>query len=104
MSTGSISYEVGSMLPAIFLSLGLSFSAYPQPASNQINLLINVLDEENLVNILIYNIKGEIIKSIRTNPLKKEVQLDATSLGDGLYMVQLNQADQIYLGKIIIQK
>ena len=82
----------------------LFFSAYPQPASSHLTLQLMVIDDTNVMNLVIYNMNGRIIKNMSIDPLTKQLPIDIAEFTSGLYLVRLNQANQAYHGKLLIQK
>jgi hypothetical protein len=82
----------------------LFFSAYPQPASSHLTLQLMAIDDINVMNLVIYNMNGKIIKSISVDPSTKQLPIDITDFTNGLYLVRLNQAEQAYHGRLLIQK
>ena len=82
----------------------LFFSAYPQPASSHLTLQLMAIDDTNMMNLVIYNMNGRIIKNISIDPTIKQLPLDITDFTNGLYLVRLVQANQAFNGKLLIQK
>ncbi|MCF6349824.1 MAG: T9SS type A sorting domain-containing protein [Flavobacteriaceae bacterium] len=62
----------------------LGFSAYPNPVKD--NLFLNA--NENIINVSIYNVIGQEVKSLQPNSL--EATIDMSDLNSGAYFVKVN--------------
>lgn len=82
----------------------LYFSAYPQPATTHLTLQLMGIDDTSIMNLVIYNINGKVVKSISIDPKTKLLPIDLTPFTNGLYLVRLNQAEQAFHGRLLIQK
>ena len=76
---------------------------YPNPATDYTNLTINAA-EEGIFNLMIVDMAG---KSIQTKKLEltageNTVNLDLSSITNGVYMVSLNKVSLIINKKLII--
>jgi hypothetical protein len=76
---------------------------YPNPASNQLNILNLGIGENNLINI--YNQLGEIVfsKSISTNG-NSSASVEIDNLPNGLYTVEVSNNSKRFTSKISIIK
>jgi hypothetical protein len=82
----------------------LFFSAYPQPASSHLTLQLMAIDDTSIMNLVIYNMNGKVIRSISIDPKTKQLPVDISAFTNGLYLVRLNQAAQAFHGRLLIQK
>ena len=76
---------------------------YPNPATDYTNLTINAA-EEGIFNLMIVDMAG---KSIQTKKLEltageNTVNLDLSSITNGVYMVSLNKGSLIINKKLIV--
>jgi len=78
-----------------------TFSFYPNPASNIVNLSIEDSNNEDLT-LSIYNVIGTLVKSetLKQNTL----QINIGDLSNGVYMVSLKTNDMTENKKLIIQR
>ncbi|NVO03300.1 MAG: T9SS type A sorting domain-containing protein [Bacteroidetes bacterium] len=78
------------------------FSAFPNPASDGINIQLNQLVGNNY-SLQLVNFLGEIVYS--KNKLSQQTQyIETNNLSDGLYFIQLKTDKSISSKKIIIKK
>jgi PKD repeat protein len=78
------------------------FSAFPNPASDGINIQLNQLVGNNY-SLQLVNLLGEIVYS--KNKLSQQTQyIETNNLSDGLYFIQLKTDKSISSKKIIIKK
>ena len=83
----------------------MEVTVYPNPASNEINFILN--DNTHPVSkITIYDIVGKEI-FVENQILQAGLlnyKINSSSLKPGLYLYKINQENQIYSGKLIITK
>jgi hypothetical protein len=84
--------------PTLYLSL------YPQPATNEVNFQFSPVDAKSPLNFIIYNMKGEVVKSQTFDANNRELSLDVSQFPAGLYVVRLNQLHFVCQEKFVIQK
>lgn len=104
---GSFSYsnevEVNFALPMEF-SLGQN---YPNPFNPNTSISFT-LDENAPVSLTIYNIVGELVKSIISNEMKEagsyEIHFDASELPSGTYIYTLRQGERVASKKMTLIK
>jgi hypothetical protein len=77
------------------------FLLYPNPSDG--NLTIEILNPNNgsVNNIFIYNSIGSLVWQKNTSDAK--INIDASSLAKGIYLVKMVSGDKILTAKIIIQ-
>lgn len=74
---------------------------YPNPTSQNINIATN----EFVTNIEIINSQGQIIYNINENPAKDiNLNINISSLANGMYVVKVHTSSKIYTEKVIIKK
>lgn len=82
-----------------------SISAYPNPASDFINLSVE-LEEASSVTIEVVNILGAVVSTIETQNLASGTyynELDLTDLTDGVYFIKTTVNDAVEMTKIVVQ-
>lgn len=72
-------------------------SIYPNPATN--TLYVNCLSQEDIVQIDIYNISGQISKSL--TPSVKTPSIDISELPKGTYIIVLSSKKKVYRERFI---
>ena len=81
-----------------------NFLAYPNPLLDQLTIEAN-LEEAGPLQIAIYNIQGQLVKSIvnekKTNTLNQLFQVDVADLDNGMYFIQMTSNDYMGSQKII---
>jgi len=75
---------------------------YPNPASNMVNL--EILDLKNITGISIINQMGQIIKVLSINEDITTLQIDVTSLTNGMYTLNINAGGKTYAKKFTVIK
>lgn len=73
-----------------------SFNVYPNPTSGNFTLLTN--EKENML-VQIKDLRGTIVKSFIFND---EIQIDATSWSNGIYLISISTSKNVSTKKIII--
>ncbi len=73
----------------------LDFNYYPNPASD----VINVNAQGNIQKIELYNINGQVVKSIEPN--NEKATLDISTLPNGLYLMKVQNDKSVKTVKII---
>ncbi len=85
----------------------LKFDAYPNPfvVSSRIEF---TAAEDALVNVELFNVKGEFVKSIFSGNVrgheKNQIQLDGSELAQGVYLCKLSTETETKFIKLILQK
>jgi hypothetical protein len=74
----------------------------PNPTSNEVTLKYTCVSNER-TSALIYNYKGEQVKSIEMDCRAGEntTLVDLSDLSDGIYFVILNSAEEVYKAKLV---
>jgi hypothetical protein len=78
-----------------------SLKIYPNPANETINLLFD-RSVNDLVKVQIINISGVEVFSLSLVPSGRKVQLDASGLAGGIYIINIQAKDFTTNGKAII--
>lgn len=84
---------------------GLTIEAYPNPASERLNILISS-EDGNIANINLIDITGKIVQSINSYNLssgKNSIQLRTGNLPSGTYILKVNTNETIKSKKIFIK-
>jgi Carbohydrate family 9 binding domain-like/Glycosyl hydrolase family 99/Secretion system C-terminal sorting domain len=79
-----------------------SFVLMPNPITDgQVTLILPNLDGE--ASVAIYNTQGMMIYQGSTKIINQESQLDLSSIKAGLYSIQLQKSNQVFIQKIVVQ-
>ncbi len=70
---------------------------YPNPAND----FIKIKHKKAINNITIYNVTGQIIKTVKVN--NNDTKIDITNLSSGLYSIKISTEEESILKKIIVQ-
>jgi hypothetical protein len=83
---------------------GISFSTYPNPADDQVNIRFNLPVSSN-VTLNIYDISGKLIRSENKGTLSGEQKLllDVSQLNAGMYRIELITNSGTSNSKIIVR-
>ena len=78
---------------------------YPNPAKDSVKINF-IAEEKQEVEVLIYNLNGSIVKSVKTNNSvgMNNMDIDLSDLQSGQYIVTINNGDKIVNSKLIIAK
>jgi hypothetical protein len=105
-TTASCNKETGeNQLPMI--EQVFDFSVFPNPASDLINLQLHGADETAAYFVRIFDMSGRMVVSKRLNMIQEAgntLQLDATELKDGLYLIQIINGENTHSKRIVISK
>ena len=83
--------------------LSASINLYPNPARGILNLEVKNMDKEDL-SVDIVNLNGQVIFSKRFNNTGQLVnKIDVSNYSKGIYFVKVKNANELKVGKIIIQ-
>ncbi len=77
-----------------------NFTIFPNPTLDYLNLSFSGFDNENLVQLNIYNNLGEVVKKLTTNP-RQISRVDLSDLPNGMYEIQLVHESKIIAKKFI---
>lgn len=76
-------------------------SIYPNPASNEINILLEKIDPDLLSIINIFNLTGQLVYSIEMN-LKSKQKIVIDGLTRGCYILKISNKKFQFMGKLNI--
>ncbi|MFM9945142.1 MAG: PKD domain-containing protein [Bacteroidia bacterium] len=76
-------------------------SIYPNP--NKGNFTITIEEPKSDISIAVYNLLGEVIKLIETNPLKSTYSVDLP-VANGIYLVKITNGGMIFTQKVTVNK
>ncbi len=79
---------------------------YPNPATNDLNFIINTSKSEN-IDIILVNTLGQTVKHLVRNNLTvgyNQINTDISQLPIGTYFYQIKTDDKILKGKVVITK
>jgi hypothetical protein len=79
-----------------------SFSIYPNPGNGEFSISISELDSGKSASVGLFTIDGRLIRSRILN--QAEIKLDWSDLENGIYMLRVQQGQQSWFSKIIVQK
>ena len=74
-----------------------NFKLYPNPANQELNILLNSID--NIISI--YNLQGKIVKQIFVSA--NNCKLNITNLSSGMYVVEVKNNEGRKFKKFIIE-
>jgi len=83
-----------------------ALSAYPNPASNVMNLTLE-LNEAAVVTIEVINLLGEVVSTIETQNLNAGThynEINVADLTDGVYLVKTTVNDKVDMTKVVVSK
>jgi len=72
-----------------------NLSYYPNPVTD----ILNINYSENIIQVFIFNLSGQMIKSLNTN--SNHIEIDMSDLSSGIYFVQLKTSNKEQFVKII---
>ena len=78
-----------------FSNRPLSLNVNPNPVAKTLNVSIYGLQTNNRSTISVLSVSGVIIKTIQSNTLNKNVQLDVSSLSAGVYFIKVISGDKV---------
>lgn len=95
--------ENGTVSVANFKNIKISVSAYPNPASNFINVSFTLAQKEN-VSIKMVNLEGKIVyQTIEENVFGIfNNQIEANQFANGVYFIQTQIGENISTNKVVV--
>lgn len=81
--------------------LSTSFQLYPNPVEDKINIRIT---ENGIFNIEISDINGRSVLSIGGQYINEKMTVDVSEFANGIYIMKLNQSDQLLTKKFVINR
>ncbi|HTA26403.1 MAG TPA: T9SS type A sorting domain-containing protein [Bacteroidia bacterium] len=67
----------------------INFSAYPNPAQNNVNFNYNIAAGVSSANLKIYNLLGECVQTLPLNTAKNKTTIDLQSIPSGIYVCEI---------------
>jgi hypothetical protein len=106
IQTGKLSYSFSSLNSSIKDNLqnALDYEIYPNPASNDANLSINMQDN-NSIEVAVLNAIGQLVKSNKHQGFsgQNNITIDLTGVSSGIYMVNVKVANASNTKKLIVK-
>jgi hypothetical protein len=69
-------------------------SYYPNPVKEELYLKWKVINDNNVVSLIIYNVSGEVLKKIDNKPTQDNATISFIEFPEGLYVVELNYSNE----------
>jgi hypothetical protein len=69
-------------------------SYYPNPVKEELYLKWKIIDDNNVVSLIIYNVSGEVLKKIDNNLNQDNTTISFLQFPQGLYFVELNYINE----------
>jgi poly(3-hydroxybutyrate) depolymerase len=79
-----------------------SISLYPNPTQGKFTVHLAIAPPD-AINILIYNVYGEMIFSTTNLPQQEITDVDLSQVPSGMYFIKINSGKKLYAGKIVIE-
>lgn len=73
------------------------FFAYPNPCTDKLTI-----EAQSVNNISVYNISGQLIKSVSTKPELTKIEIDVADLAKGVYFITIDKGDKTWSQKIVV--
>ena len=102
-STGKISFNVTQMNSSVSINdkNKSTINVYPNPASDNVNIVTNTLDLNSQINI--YDISGKLIFSQKIKDNFSVINLPVDTYKSGVYTISLLENKSIYHKKLIVK-
>jgi len=88
------------------ISNGVPFKMYPNPSNSNTTLAFN-LDQDQNVNVKVYNMLGEVVYSNNEGRLSSgqhTIMINGSALDNGVYLVNLTTDSGLTVQRLVIQK
>ncbi|MBN2571324.1 MAG: immunoglobulin domain-containing protein [Ignavibacteriales bacterium] len=100
-NSDTVTLFVTPYVNTVNLSLTHTISIYPNPSNDYLYIEAVNFGNSNF-NIEIYNIKGQLIKTIERDIIKKEIlEIDISDLEQGVYLYKMHINEYKFNGKIV---
>jgi len=80
-----------------------SFEVFPNPSSDLINIKLEG-DDNSIIDIVLYDMNGKLVKSISNDKLMDEIAIDVRDIDNGIYLLKLKGDGFEQYEKIMILK
>lgn len=77
------------------------FKVFPNP--NKGNFTVSIEEPKSDISIAVYNVLGDVIKTIETNPLKSVYTIDL-NVANGVYLVKITNGGLVATQKVTVNK
>lgn len=78
----------------------LSAKLYPNPTNGKTILEINGLNTNS--NVLVYDLKGRVLKTYKFNPHQDRLEIDASNLEKGIYYIRIFNNESSITKKLVV--
>lgn len=75
------------------------FVVYPNPANDQLTLILNETELKNIVSLSVYNVQGQEVQQILRNDFKQNMEV--SKLAKGVYFLKLTTTSNTYETKFV---
>ncbi|MEO6304121.1 MAG: T9SS type A sorting domain-containing protein, partial [Bacteroidia bacterium] len=82
----------------------LQFAVYPNPASQKVNIALDLLEPSNL-EISVLNYLGQVVKqkNYKAQFGKNEIEIDLTTIKSGIYFVTVKSGSNVATKKLVVE-
>ncbi len=94
---GSIIVTGTASVSTVDRETNTGFFAYPNPCIDKITV-----ETQSVNNISVYNISGQLIKSVAVKPELTKVEIDVADLAKGIYFITIEKGIKTYSQKILV--
>ena len=89
----------------IFITIGVAdnaafFKVYPNPNSG----IFTVATTENILDVVIYNSLGEVVRKVAGNTAKANITVDISNVAAGIYFVEARTAERSFVERFTVGK
>ena len=100
-----IAMEIGVVSSTVEIDETIDMSIFPNPATNQVTVDLNLTEVSKAVNIQIVDISGKIVANNNfTNVRDSALNINTTDLTSGVYMINVFTDSGVKSERILIQK
>jgi len=82
-------------------NLSSQINVYPNPASDELNIVFDNFKSENEIHIELINSSGSLV--LKSNILQKESKLDLANLQPGVYILKIVKDGEIAYKKVVVR-
>ncbi|HXH17642.1 MAG TPA: T9SS type A sorting domain-containing protein, partial [Chitinophagales bacterium] len=82
----------------------IEVKAYPNPANTQLNISVFIPEGSIKPELIVYDITGRKQEQILLNTKQNEIELNTSSYGEGVYLLQVKTVDSSRTLRVSVQK
>ncbi|MBS1736280.1 MAG: T9SS type A sorting domain-containing protein [Bacteroidetes bacterium] len=93
-------YKYSVITSVVFNKINAGFIAYPSPANNEVNILINTMLQHN-ARVKLFSVKGQLLMTVQLK--NRLTNISTQNIANGTYILSVENGSVTQTQKIIVQ-